>query len=96
MVAETEPRHPKCVQITGTLTNEALRTGSIKKNPKKRGNGENLVMIGMNVNPVNAKNPTVRACYECDSADHIRGQGHGNQWNQARGRAFMLEAEEAR
>nr|GEY93540.1 hypothetical protein [Tanacetum cinerariifolium] len=24
-----------------------------------------------------------------------RGQGHGNQWNQARGRAFMLGAEEA-
>ncbi|GJX28883.1 putative reverse transcriptase domain-containing protein [Tanacetum coccineum] len=86
MVAVTEPKTiQKAVQITGTLTNEALRNGSIKKNPKKRGNGENLVMIGMNVNPVNAKNPTVRACYECDSADHIRGQGHGNQWNQARG-----------
>nr|GEU43413.1 hypothetical protein [Tanacetum cinerariifolium] len=39
-----------------------------------------------NVNPVNAKNPLVRACYECGSTDH----------NQARGRAFMLGAEEAR
>ncbi|GJV21703.1 putative reverse transcriptase domain-containing protein [Tanacetum coccineum] len=74
-----------------------------------------------NVNPVNARNPTVRACYECESTDHVRsacprlnkargqeenrpnqvaanngGQGRGNQGNQARGRAFMLGAEEAR
>ncbi|GJV62767.1 hypothetical protein Tco_1473595, partial [Tanacetum coccineum] len=35
-----------------------------------------------NVNPVNARNPTVRACYECSSTDHVR--------------AFMLGAEEAR
>ncbi|GKD82338.1 putative reverse transcriptase domain-containing protein, partial [Tanacetum coccineum] len=73
------------------------------------------------MNPVNARNPTVRACYECGSIDHVRlacpiwnraqgpgenrpnqvaanngGQGHGNQGNQARGRAFMLGAEEAR
>ncbi|GJW14945.1 putative reverse transcriptase domain-containing protein, partial [Tanacetum coccineum] len=44
-----------------------------------------------NVNHVNAKNPIVRACYECGSTDH----GRGNQGNQARGRAFMLGAEEA-
>ncbi|GJU14114.1 putative reverse transcriptase domain-containing protein [Tanacetum coccineum] len=41
-----------------------------------------------NVNPFNARNPNVRACYECGSTDHVR--------NQARGRAFMLGAEEAR
>nr|GEU49739.1 hypothetical protein [Tanacetum cinerariifolium] len=35
-----------------------------------------------NVNPINARNPTVRACYECGSTDHVR--------------AFMLGAEEAR
>ncbi|GJV58696.1 putative reverse transcriptase domain-containing protein [Tanacetum coccineum] len=40
-----------------------------------------------NVNPVNARNPIVRACYECGSTDH----GRGKQGNQARGRAFMLE-----
>ncbi|GJY51177.1 putative reverse transcriptase domain-containing protein [Tanacetum coccineum] len=45
-----------------------------------------------NMNPVNARNPTVRACYECGSTDH----GHANQGNQARGREFMLGAEEAR
>ncbi|GJR20873.1 putative nucleotidyltransferase, ribonuclease H [Tanacetum coccineum] len=47
-----------------------------------------------NVNLVNARNPTVRACYECGSTDH--GHGRGNQGNQVRGRAFMLGAEEAR
>ncbi|GJV44490.1 putative reverse transcriptase domain-containing protein [Tanacetum coccineum] len=74
-----------------------------------------------NVNPINARNPIVRACYECGSIDHVRpacprwnraqgpgenrlnqvaannrDQGYGNQGNQARGRAFMLGAEEAR
>ncbi|GJS07996.1 putative reverse transcriptase domain-containing protein [Tanacetum coccineum] len=48
--------------------------------------------VPRNVNLVNARNPTVRACYECGSTDH----GRGNQGNQARGRAFMLGAEEAR
>ncbi|GJR15651.1 putative reverse transcriptase domain-containing protein [Tanacetum coccineum] len=47
--------------------------------------------VPRNMNPVNARNSTVRACYECGSTDH----GHGNQGNQARGRAFMLGAEEA-
>ncbi|GJT27088.1 reverse transcriptase domain-containing protein [Tanacetum coccineum] len=78
--------------------------------------------VPRNVNPINAKNLTVRACYECGSTDHVwsacprlngatrtrkkivqikfaannGGQGRGNQGNQARGRAFMLGAEEAR
>ncbi|GJW63587.1 putative reverse transcriptase domain-containing protein [Tanacetum coccineum] len=77
--------------------------------------------VPRNVNPINARNPTVRACYECGSTDHVRstclrlnraqepeenrpnqvaanngGQGRRNQRNQARGRAFMLGAEEAR
>ncbi|GKE88537.1 putative reverse transcriptase domain-containing protein [Tanacetum coccineum] len=77
--------------------------------------------MSRNVNPVHARNPIVRACYEYNSIDHVRsacprfnkaqgpegnrpnqvvanngGQGHGNQGNQARGRAFMLGAEEAR
>nr|GEW60039.1 hypothetical protein [Tanacetum cinerariifolium] len=46
----------------------------------------------MNVNPFNARNSTVKACYECGSTDH----GHENQENQARGREFMLGAKEAR
>ncbi|GKG56570.1 hypothetical protein Tco_0579894, partial [Tanacetum coccineum] len=40
MVATTEPMTiQKAVQIAGTLTDEALRNGSIKKSPEKRGNG---------------------------------------------------------
>ncbi|GJY56292.1 putative reverse transcriptase domain-containing protein, partial [Tanacetum coccineum] len=151
--------------ISGALTDEAVRNGSIK-NVEKRGNvGEpskdkngrentgawpkcttcnsyhapggpcrtcfNCNRLGhlvkdcrdvpRHVNPVNTRNPTARACYECGSTDHVRsvcprlniaqgpggnrpnqvvannrGQGHGNQGNQARGRAFMLGAEEAR
>ncbi|GKF44715.1 hypothetical protein Tco_0131267, partial [Tanacetum coccineum] len=39
MVAATEPKTiQKAVQIAGTFTDEALRIGSIKKNPEKRGN----------------------------------------------------------
>ncbi|GJR95664.1 putative reverse transcriptase domain-containing protein [Tanacetum coccineum] len=77
--------------------------------------------VPRNVNPVNARNPTVRVCYECGSTDYVmpacprlnraqgpggnhpnqvaannEGQGRGNQGNQARDRAFMLGAEEAR
>ncbi|GKB26131.1 hypothetical protein Tco_0865532 [Tanacetum coccineum] len=48
-----------------------------------------------NMNPINAKNPVARACYECVVAVN-GGQGRGNQGNQARGRAFMLGVEEAR
>ncbi|GJZ36625.1 putative reverse transcriptase domain-containing protein [Tanacetum coccineum] len=78
-------------------------------------------VVPKNVNPINAKNPTARACYECGSTDHVKvacprlnqaqrpggnhqnqavavngGLGRGNNGNQARGRAFMLGAEEAR
>ncbi|GKA85335.1 hypothetical protein Tco_0806989, partial [Tanacetum coccineum] len=97
--------------------NKRTRTGNAfasTSNPDCRG-------VPRNVNPVNARNPTVRECYECGSTDHVRsaclrlnraqgpeenrpnqvatnngGQGHRNQGNQARGRAFMLGAEEAR
>ncbi|GKA18191.1 putative reverse transcriptase domain-containing protein [Tanacetum coccineum] len=77
--------------------------------------------VSRNMNPVNARNPNVRACYEYGSIDHVKSacprlnraqgpegnhlnqvaannevQGRGNQGNQARGREFMLGAEEAR
>ncbi|GKA49101.1 putative reverse transcriptase domain-containing protein [Tanacetum coccineum] len=211
MVAATKPTTiHKAVQKAGTLTYEAIRNGSLKKNPDKRGNsGEpsrdrnvkddnkrprtgnafatianpeskddnkrtrtgnafaitaNLVrkeytyaapkcakcnlhhspeipyhpcfnynrlghpakdcrVVPRVVNPVNARNPTVAhgACFECGSTDHFKaacprlnqaqrpggncpnqdvanneGQGCRNNSNQARGRAFMLGAEEAR
>ncbi|GJX74163.1 hypothetical protein Tco_0312758 [Tanacetum coccineum] len=41
MVETTEPKTiQRVMQKDGTLTNEAIRNGSLKKNPKKRGNGE--------------------------------------------------------
>ncbi|GJT23955.1 putative reverse transcriptase domain-containing protein [Tanacetum coccineum] len=187
MVAATEPKTiQKAVQIAGTLTDEALMNGTIKKNPKKRINrGEpskdrngrddnkrtrtgnvfattanpvrggytgttpkcttcsyhhspktpcrscfycnrpghfarDYRVVPRNMNPINARNPVARTCYKCGSTDHIKsacprlnhaqrsggnqqnqvvavngGQGHGNQGNQTRGRAFMLGAEEA-
>nr|GEU67583.1 putative reverse transcriptase domain-containing protein [Tanacetum cinerariifolium] len=141
--------HLKAVQISGALTDEAVRNGSIKKvekkgnvgEPSKDKNGrendnkrirngnvfattvnpirrENTCVwpkcitcnyyhapggpcrtcfncnrpghlakdcrgVSRNVNPVNARNPTVRDCYECGSTDH------------ARDRAFMLGVEKA-
>ncbi|GKA59362.1 putative reverse transcriptase domain-containing protein [Tanacetum coccineum] len=78
-------------------------------------------VVPRNVNPINARNLTARACYECGSTDYVKaaclrlnraqrprrnhqnqvvavngGQGRRNNGNQARGRAFMLGAEEAR
>ncbi|GKB60660.1 retrotransposon protein, putative, ty3-gypsy subclass [Tanacetum coccineum] len=109
MVAVTEPSTiQKAVQIVGTLTDEALRNGSIKKNPKNRGNGgepskdknerddnkrtrtgnafatttthvrtENTgavpKVVPRNLNPIKARNLTVRACYKCGSIDHVKG-----------------------
>ncbi|GJY94362.1 putative reverse transcriptase domain-containing protein [Tanacetum coccineum] len=138
MVAATEPKTmQKAVQISGALTDEAVRNGSIKKvekrgnmgEPSKDKNGKddnNRTRTGnvfattvnpigrentgtwpkcticnsyhapggpcrtclncnrpchlakdcrgvpRNVNPVNARNPPIRACYECGSTDHVR------------------------
>ncbi|GKF84271.1 putative reverse transcriptase domain-containing protein, partial [Tanacetum coccineum] len=34
--------------------------------------GKDCRGVPRNVNPVNARNPIVRACYECGSTDHVR------------------------
>nr|GEW34304.1 retrovirus-related Pol polyprotein from transposon 17.6 [Tanacetum cinerariifolium] len=113
----------KAMQIAGTLINEAIRNGSLKKKPEKQGkkgepskdrNGRNdnkrtrtenafattinptrrentghfakdCRVVPRNVNPINARNLTVRTCYKCGSTDHFK----------VHGRAFMLGAEEA-
>ncbi|GJR79398.1 putative reverse transcriptase domain-containing protein [Tanacetum coccineum] len=93
MVAATESKTiQKAMQISGALTNEAVRNGSIKKVEKRENveepskdrsgrddnkrarTGNALLLLGVlrNVNHVNARNPTVRACYECGSTDHVR------------------------
>ncbi|GKA96164.1 putative reverse transcriptase domain-containing protein, partial [Tanacetum coccineum] len=160
MVAATEPKSmQKAMQISGALTDEAVRNETIKKvekrgnvgEPRKDRNGRddnkrvrtvnafaNTVnpvgrentgtwpkcttcnsyhapgrpcricyncdrpshlakdcrSVPRNVNPANARNPPVKACYECGSTDHVRPAYP--RWNKARGRAFILGAEEAR
>ncbi|GJR63974.1 putative reverse transcriptase domain-containing protein [Tanacetum coccineum] len=147
MVAATEPKTiQKAVQIAGTLTDEDLRNGSIKKNHEKMGNrGEpskdrnvrddnKRTRIGntfaTTTNPVRGgytgiapKGTTYsyhhlpetpcRSCFNCNrlacprlNQAQRQGGNHQNQivsvnggqgrGNQARGRAFMLGAKEAR
>ncbi|GJU45707.1 putative reverse transcriptase domain-containing protein [Tanacetum coccineum] len=74
--------------------NKRTRTGNAfatAVNPIGREN--DCRSVPRNMNPVNARNPPVRACYECGSIDH--GQGHGHQGNQARGRSSIVGAKEA-
>ncbi|GJZ62101.1 reverse transcriptase domain-containing protein [Tanacetum coccineum] len=168
MVAVTEPTTiQKALQIAGTLIDEAIKNGSIKKNPEKRRNKEepskdrngrddnkrtktgnafatttnpvrrentstapkcttcnfyhppkvpcrtcfncnrpghlakDCRVVPRNVNPVNARNPAAArgVCFKCGDTDHYNSASPrvvGTTGNQARGRAFMLGAEEAR
>ncbi|GJT79927.1 putative reverse transcriptase domain-containing protein [Tanacetum coccineum] len=149
MVAATEPKTmQKAMQISGVLTDEAVRNGTIKKvekrgnvgEPSKDRNGrddnkrtrtvnafattmnpvgrENMGTwpkcttcnsyyapsgpchtcynynrpgylvkdcrsVSRNVNPVNARNPPVMACYECDRTNHVRPACP--RWNRVQG-----------
>ncbi|GJV00299.1 reverse transcriptase domain-containing protein [Tanacetum coccineum] len=54
--------------------NKRTRTGNAfatTTNPVGREN-TNYRVVPRNVNPINARNPTARACYECGSIDHIK------------------------
>ncbi|GJT17751.1 hypothetical protein Tco_0876457 [Tanacetum coccineum] len=98
MVAATEPKTiQKAVQIADTLTNEALRNGSIKKNHEKRGNGGEPSK-DRNVRDDNKRTRTGNAFATTTNPIEREntGTGRGNQGNQARGKAFMLGAKEAR
>ncbi|GJZ00998.1 hypothetical protein Tco_0518959 [Tanacetum coccineum] len=81
----------------GMLTDEAIRNGSLKKSTKKRGNSEEPSRDG-NVRDDNKRSRIGRAF---DSTTNLLGrstrggQGHGNNGNQARGRVFVMGAEEA-
>ncbi|GJU41951.1 putative reverse transcriptase domain-containing protein [Tanacetum coccineum] len=112
---------PKCTTSTLTMHPEGLPCRTCFNCNRPGHLTRDCRGVPRNVNPVNARNPTVRACYQCGSIDHVRsacprlnrargpeenrpnqvaanngGQGRENQGNQARGRSFMLGAEEAR
>nr|GEV88182.1 putative reverse transcriptase domain-containing protein [Tanacetum cinerariifolium] len=71
MVAATEPNTiQKVVQIAGTLTDESLRNGSIKKNPEKRRNGGEPSK-DMNVRDGNKRTKTGNAF--ATTANPVRG-----------------------
>nr|GEV20708.1 putative reverse transcriptase domain-containing protein [Tanacetum cinerariifolium] len=91
LVVSTSRNDFKFMVISGALTDEAVRNGSIKKVKKKGNVGEPIkdrngrddnkrtmivnafattvnpdcISVPRNVNPVNARNPTIRACYKC-------------------------------
>ncbi|GJY85567.1 reverse transcriptase domain-containing protein [Tanacetum coccineum] len=90
MVAATEPKTiQKVVQISGALTDEAVRNGSLRRLRKEEMKREYMYVaqdcrsVPRNVNPVNARNPTVKACYECGSTDHVKPACP--RWNRAQG-----------
>nr|GEV78922.1 reverse transcriptase domain-containing protein [Tanacetum cinerariifolium] len=89
IVAATKPKTmQKVVQISGELADEAVRNGSIKK-VKKRGN------IGEPSKDKNDRDDNKRTRTGNVFATTVN-PGRENQENQARGKAFMLGAEEAR
>nr|GEU44577.1 putative reverse transcriptase domain-containing protein [Tanacetum cinerariifolium] len=55
----------------GRDDNKRTRTGNIFATTVNPVGRENMG-VPRNVNLVNARNPTVRACYECGSTDHVR------------------------
>nr|GEU48842.1 reverse transcriptase domain-containing protein [Tanacetum cinerariifolium] len=73
---------PESKKIAGTLTDDALRNGSIKKNPKKEEIEENLERIGMRENTgttpkcttCNSYHPPEaphRTCFNCNHPGHF-------------------------
>ncbi|GJZ83957.1 putative reverse transcriptase domain-containing protein [Tanacetum coccineum] len=56
--------------------NKRSRTGNAfatTVNPVRREyTGYGTKCFHLNVNPINARNPTARACYECGSTDHVK------------------------
>ncbi|GKD94608.1 putative reverse transcriptase domain-containing protein, partial [Tanacetum coccineum] len=111
MVAATEPKTiQKAMQISGALTDEAVRNGSIMKVEKrgnmgepskdKNGRDDNKITRTINAfattaNPIGRENTRPEGNSSNQVAANNWGQGRGNQGNQARGKAFMLGAEEA-
>nr|GEV84238.1 transposon Ty3-G Gag-Pol polyprotein [Tanacetum cinerariifolium] len=103
IVAPTEPKTmQKVVQISGALTYEAVRNGSIKKVEKREnmGNLERIRMVGMITRELGLEmlllQPQTLGNHPNQVVANNEGQGRENQEKQARSSAFMLGAEEAR
>ncbi|GJT19498.1 hypothetical protein Tco_0878204 [Tanacetum coccineum] len=60
----------------GRDDNKRTRTGNafaIATNPVRRENmGTAPRMVPKNVNPINARDPTAKTCYECGGTDHFK------------------------
>nr|GEX30133.1 hypothetical protein [Tanacetum cinerariifolium] len=84
MVAETEPKTiQKAVKDKSSKDDyKKTRTGNVFATTVNPIGRENIGMF-RNVNPVNPRNPPVRACYECSSIDHVRSACP--RWNRAQG-----------
>nr|GEW61619.1 hypothetical protein [Tanacetum cinerariifolium] len=114
MVPAMKPKTiQKAMQISGALTDEAVRNESIKKEERIRVLGPSVPPATPTMHPeglvAHASTVTARVIWQRITEGTLtgrnrpnqvvtndRGQGHGNQRNQARGKAFMLGAEEAR
>nr|GEV03896.1 putative reverse transcriptase domain-containing protein [Tanacetum cinerariifolium] len=63
----------KKVENRGNME-EPCKDKNARDDNKRTRTGNVLLLLGVprNVNPVNARNLTVRACYECGNTDHVR------------------------
>nr|GEV08863.1 reverse transcriptase domain-containing protein [Tanacetum cinerariifolium] len=79
-IQKAEPIKDKC----GRDDNKRTRTGECFCYYYKPCHLEtNSRGVSKNVNPINARNPPIKACYECSSTDHVRTACP--RWNRAQG-----------
>ncbi|GJY47745.1 hypothetical protein Tco_0436808 [Tanacetum coccineum] len=109
IVAATKPPIiQNAILKAGVLTDEAVRSGSLRKSGEKRGDGGELIKEG-NFKGDNKRTRTGKGTLPRiagrgqDGGNNPNqaltiegGQGRGNNGNLARGRAFVMGAEEAR
>nr|GEZ47901.1 hypothetical protein [Tanacetum cinerariifolium] len=79
-----------CKDKSGRDDNKRTRTGNVFDTTMNLVGRENMGHLSKdcrgvprNVNPVNARTPPVRACYECSSIDHFWSASP--RWNRAQG-----------
>nr|GEV14904.1 reverse transcriptase domain-containing protein [Tanacetum cinerariifolium] len=89
-----EPNKDKNVRDDNNMT----RTGNVfatTVNPIGRENTGHLAKdcrgVPRNVNPVNARDPSIRACYECGSTGHLRSRGSRQDSNIVTGMHWLSD-----